>query len=361
MNRCIPLLTAVTASLLINASAEKDLAPLLEPILKESNLPSIAAALVVGDEIRATGAVGVRKLGDVTVVTVDDKYHLGSCTKPMTATLVAILIEDGLLTWQTTIGDVLRGTHRKFKDVTIEQLLSHTGGLAKECPPKIWAQAFSDQGRMSSTKQRQRFVDDLLSEKPDYEPGTKTDYSNQGYAVVGVMLETLAKKPWEDLMRERLFKPLGMDSAGFRAPQPDQPWGHSNNTPVAPEPRGDNPDAIGPAGTVHMSIKDWAKFARFHLQQEEGKLLKKPESFEKLNSTLEKSGKHGVGGWLVQDIPGMGGHCLQMTGSNTMWFSLLWIIPGQDKAIVVTTNSAQKNAFETCDKAVAALLSMKDE
>lgn len=53
------------------------------------------------------------------------------------------------------------------------------------------------------------------------------------------MLETLAKKPWEDLMRERLFKPLGMDSAGFRAPKPDQPWGHVNGTPVPPEPSGD--------------------------------------------------------------------------------------------------------------------------
>jgi CubicO group peptidase (beta-lactamase class C family) len=324
-----------------------DLAPILQPILVKSKLPSIAAAVVIGDKIESTGATGVRKLGEPTPVTVNDKYHLGSCTKTMTAALTAMLVKEGLLTWQTTIGEVLKGgVHKEFKDVSIEQLLAHVGGFGEECPPEIWAQAYADQGKLSPTKQRQKFVKALLDRKPDYAPGTKSVYSNQGYAVAGVMLETLAKKPWEDLMREKIFKPLGMTSAGFRAPKPDQPWGHNDGTPVAPEPHGDNPDAIGPAATVHASIGDWAKFARYCLQNKD----------EKLHSTLKHSGNHGVGGWLVQDMPALGGHCLQMIGSNTMWMAVMWVLPGENMAIVVTTNSGAANTFETCDKVVVKLL-----
>ena len=118
----------------------EDLAPMLQPILAESKLPSIAAAVVIGDKIEDSGATGVRKLGEPVPVTVEDKYHLGSCTKTMTAALTAILVKEGLLTWQTSIGDVLKsGVHKDFKKVTIEQLLAHVGGFAEECPPEIWA------------------------------------------------------------------------------------------------------------------------------------------------------------------------------------------------------------------------------
>ena len=356
------LLTAVRA---LSEPTPKpiDLSPLLQPILENSPLPSLAAALVDEGRIKAMGAVGLRKLDGKLLVTVDDKYHLGSCTKPMTATLTAILIEDGLLTWDTTIADALKGKiriHRDFREVTVEQLLAHTGGLATKCPPSIWREAFRNQGKIPATKQRMEFLKALLKEEPDYEPGSKTIYSNQGYAVVGVILETLTGKPWEELMRERLFKPLEMTSAGFREPdstgKTNQPWGHQNKKPVEPGPQADNPDAIGPAATVHASIGDWAKFAQFHLERSPGKLLKKAESFDKLNSTLENSGKHGVGGWLVHSEKHFGGHALQMTGSNTMWYAMMWILPNRGKAIVVTTNAAPESAFTTCDKVVTELI-----
>ncbi|MDF1812886.1 MAG: serine hydrolase [Verrucomicrobiales bacterium] len=359
------LLVLSSFSMAADTKYPVDIAPILEPVLKKSKLPSLAGAVWLGDEIRGLGASGVRQMGDPTPVTKDDKYHIGSCTKMMTATLAAILIEDGLLSWETTIGEVLdrevRNIHPDFLDVSIEQLLAHVGGFPKNPPRKTWAAAWENQGRMKPEKQRMIFVTDMLQARPAYKPGAKTVYSNQGYAVAGVMLETLAKKPWEELLRTRIFEPLKMSSAGFRAPgseaKIDQPRGHNGKKPVVPEPdKADNPDAIGPAGTVHLSMQDWAKYAGFLLKRNPGMILKNPESFDKLNSTLPNSGRHGVGGCLVQDIPAMGGHCLQMAGSNTMWYSLLWIIPDYDMAIVVATNSAPASAFGTCDKAVVALI-----
>jgi CubicO group peptidase (beta-lactamase class C family) len=103
-------------------------------------------------------------------------------------------------------------------------------------------------------------------------------------------------------------------------------------------------------------MEDWAKFALFNLQRKPGIVLKQAASFEKLNTTIENGQRHGLGGWLVQDMKQLGGHCLQMTGSNTMWFALLWIISGRKLAVVVATNSGASNAFTSCDQVVAALI-----
>jgi CubicO group peptidase (beta-lactamase class C family) len=73
----------------------------------------------------------------------------------MTATLTAMLAKEGVLSWQTTIGDVLKsGVHKDFKSVTIEQSLAHVGGFAEACPPEIWARAYADQGKLSPVRQR---------------------------------------------------------------------------------------------------------------------------------------------------------------------------------------------------------------
>jgi CubicO group peptidase (beta-lactamase class C family) len=348
----------------VHAEPPRDLAPILEPIRKEAKLPSMAAAVVTGDKITRSGVSGLRKRGEATAVTINDKYHIGSCTKMMTATLAAILIEQGKLNWDTTIGDVLLKQipkmHADYRSGTIEQLLAHVGGPPTKAPTKAWAQAWKQQGSESPVHQRRAFVTALVQEKPSYTPGSATQYSNQGYAIAGHMLETVCRQSWETLMREYIFLPLQMTSAGFRAPcSPDvldHPWGHTHLHAVAPEPKGDNPDAIGPAGTVHASIEDWAKFARFHLQRKPGTLIKHATTFERLHATLPKSGSHAVGGWLAHDINHLGGPCIQMTGSNTMWFALLWILPTYDTAIVVATNSGQAHAFTACDKVVVALI-----
>src|SRR3954469_12769597 len=88
-------------------------------------------------------------------------------------------------------------------------------------------------------------------------------------------------------MREKLFRPLGMTTAGFSAPgtraKNDQPRGHKpDGTPVEPGPAADNPFAIGPAGTVHCSIGDWAKFAAATLPSAKTKLVN-PEPLKPLH------------------------------------------------------------------------------
>lgn len=341
-----------------------DLEAFLQQLTEDVAIPSIAAAVVSPTELLDAAAHGVRKNNESTSVTLNDRYHLGSCTKTMTATLAAILVDEGLIEWDSTIGEILGDTlpqlHQDFHEVTLEQLLAHVGGLSTQPPSGLWLQAWGNQGKLDPRSQRLAFISPLLSLEPQYMPGSRNEYSNQGYAVAGIMLETVADTPWETLITEKLFAPLHMESAGFRAPaspgMTDQPWGHRRGNPVPPEPAGDNPDAIGPAATVHASITDWAKFAQYHLSRDPTPLVEKQSSLDKLHSTLPNSGQQGVGGWLVHDIESLGGHCLQMVGSNTMWYSLFWVIPERDIAIVATTNTGDPRGFEILDQVAAFLI-----
>src|SRR5205823_3429619 len=104
--------------------------------------------------------VGVRKIGSPTPLTTNDVFHIGSCTKSMTATLSAMLIEKGRLHWDTTIGSVfseLTGQMSKeYESVTIHQLLHHRGGVPGSPPAAAWKRAWEQHG--SPTQQRYEFI-----------------------------------------------------------------------------------------------------------------------------------------------------------------------------------------------------------
>lgn len=110
----------------------------LEKVRAKHGLPALAAAVVKDGAIIAAGAVGVRAHGTDVKVTIEDRFHLGSDTKAMTATLAAMLVEEGKLRWDSTIGEVLGGDvpgiNPKLGAVTLEQLLSHSSGIPSDTP-----------------------------------------------------------------------------------------------------------------------------------------------------------------------------------------------------------------------------------
>jgi CubicO group peptidase (beta-lactamase class C family) len=122
----------------------------------------------------------------------------------------------------------------------------------------------------------------VLEKKPAATPDTHFAYSNFGYMVAGAMLEQVAQRSWEQLLQEHLFKPLRMRTAGFGPPK--QVAGHNGKPPRPPV--FDNPPVLGPAGTVHCSLRDWAAFARLHLRGARGEktALLRPESFATLHA-----------------------------------------------------------------------------
>src|SRR5262245_21139987 len=84
----------------------RNLSEFLEPFRRKSELPAFAAAVVHQSQIVAAGVTGERKLGSSIPVQLDDKFHIGSCTKSMTALLAADLARFNTITFDTRVGDI---------------------------------------------------------------------------------------------------------------------------------------------------------------------------------------------------------------------------------------------------------------
>ena len=346
----------------------ENLNSLLETMRKKYGLPALAASTVTSNGPSGVGAVGVRKYGSNTPVTVDDQFHLGSNTKAMTATMLATLVEEGKLSWNTTLEQVFPELawkmHPAYRKVTLDHLLAHRAGFPEASWPR--GKNFADMHGLPGMPREQRsaYVAMVLSERPVCEPGSKFLYSNRSYAVAGAMGEQAADDSWESLMQKRLFLPLGMQSCGFgamgHAGKMDQPWQHKLlwkcHWPIQAGPWADNPPVMGPAGTVHCSVVDWGKFITAHLRGEKGLPgLLEPETFKRLR-TPSFGGEYSFG-WLVTERPWAGGRALTHAGSNTHNYAVAWMAPARDFAVLVMTNQAGGPTFKACDEAATALIS----
>jgi len=205
-------------------------------------------------------------------------------------------------------------------------------------------------------------------------------YDNANFAVIGHAIELKLKQPWETVMRDRLFKPLGMDSAGFGPPASgkaiDQPWGHvitegGKMRSVSPDAMGDswiwvpelqqkvhadNPAALGPAGMVHCSIGDLAKYAAWQLRGARGQgSLLKPATFKKLHTPFKQDG-HYACGWYVEHRDWAGGDALFHGGSNGTFMTAIWLAPKKELAVVVCANLGGTGSEAAVDEAVSALI-----
>src|SRR4051794_34490530 len=146
------------AAACLHAQEPEDVNALLKPIREKHHLPALAAAAIIDGKLVAIGATGVRALGHKETVTREDRWHLGSCTKSMTAALAGMLVDEGKIRWDTTIAAALphlaAGMNADYKNVTLEQLLTHHGGAPAAAPPDLWNEAWA----MKGTPQKQRLA-----------------------------------------------------------------------------------------------------------------------------------------------------------------------------------------------------------
>ncbi len=352
------------------STAPENLSSLLDPILRKFELPALAGAIVTSKGLVAVGAVGVRKYGTNSPVTINDQFHLGSDTKAMTATLLATFVEEGKLTWSLTLEqafpDLAPKMDSAYRKVTLEQLLAHRSGFPEDSWPR--GKTFTDMHNIPGTPREQRaaYVAMILAEPPANSPGSVYLYSNRNYAVAGTITEKIGNDSWENLMQKRIFDPLDMKTCGFGAmgtqgisdpAKIDQPWQHKLlltwHRPIEPGRLADNPPVIAPAGAVHCSIIDWGKFVTAHLRGEQGEPgILKPETFRRLH-TPSFGGDYAFG-WLVVDRPWAGGRALNHAGSNTQNYAIVWMAPAKDFAVLVATH--QGDTFDACDAAASAMI-----
>jgi CubicO group peptidase (beta-lactamase class C family) len=336
------------------------LVAILEPIRVKYHLPALAAAIVTEDGAIDMAATGVRKAGATVPVTVDDVWHLGSDTKAMTTLLAGTFVAEGKVAWSDKVVSFFPEITDKVpvanRDITISQVLSHQAGLEANLP--MW-QALLLAGPIMDQRHA---VAEAVLQSPAYPPGA-FHYSNCDYIVIGAILEKLGGKSWEDLMRQRVFAPLHMDSAGFGGTgtvgQIDQPWPHFANGTPAPSngPATDNLPYMGPAGSVHCSMADWAKFLADQMRGGTGKPALLPETIYTAMQTPAPGSTYGFG-WIVVPRSWAGGAMLSHAGSNTMNYAACWLGPKRGYGVIVCSNQGGESLAPATNEVAEAMLKL---
>jgi CubicO group peptidase (beta-lactamase class C family) len=317
---------------------------------EQENLPAVAAVVQIDGKIEARSAIGVRETGTDVAIGADDRWHLGAGTKAMTATVIARLAERGVLGFDETLAQVFPGIAARMNpaltQVTIKQLLSHTSGLAPLGSDREMGEFDAVTSRYKGMRaQRAAVAVHYLSQKPVSKPG-EFAYSNLGYTIAGAAAEARTGYSWEELIEAEVWAPLGIRQAGFGAPgragKVDQPRGHQWTNgklfAVSPGSQGsDNPLAIGPAGTVNMSLGDWLLFVQDQLDglNGHGKLLK-PETYRLLHTPVTKN--YALGWGVVRDKDGTI-NALTHMGSNGRWVSDARIYPRRNIVVLTVINA----------------------
>jgi CubicO group peptidase (beta-lactamase class C family) len=319
-------------------------ATLLDSLRYAHRLPALAAAIVSREAVLDAAAVGSRRYGGPRDVTLEDRFHIGSNQKAMTAALVALLVDAGALEWTTTVAelfpDLAEATRAEYRDITVLEMLAHTHALSRVMVVLEGTPA----------EEREQVVRLMLSQATTLRRGT-FEYGNRGYVIAGAITDRLGGGlPYEELFLERLIRPLGAGPAGYgpmAAPgQVDQPLQHRVEAGVVPlpvedGPLADIPPALSPAGRLHLPILGFAAFARFALQADAGESpLLSPEVGRTLTRPVAQvaPGLAYAMGWYVGVAPAAGGRVLQHRGSNGMNYSFAWLAPERDFGVVIATN-----------------------
>ena len=335
------------------ATPPENLEQRLERIRAQHDLPGLAAAIVRDGKLVSSAVAGVRSLGSGAKLQLDDRFHIASCTKSMTATLAALLVQEGRLEWTSRLVDVvpeLRETIRpEYRDVTLEQLLAHAAQMPAytQFGPERLEELKALPG--SPTEQRLAFVTQTLAAEPPNR-GTGDDaYSNLGYSAAAAMMERASGASWEELIQKRLLTALGITKIGFGWPAtartPEQPRGHyRENGRVVEQPLDDSymlPIALWPAGAVNTSIGDLARYAADHLDGLQGrKALLPAAAYARLHRTLDGKPEGFTLGWGVRQDPQLG-IVHYGAGSGGTFFVRITIVPALDTAVVVASNSGE--------------------
>jgi CubicO group peptidase (beta-lactamase class C family) len=256
---CIFLITVTASAQLSDAVLEKD----VRDTMAAWHLPGLAIAVVQNDRVIFIKGYGIKEIGKSDVVTADTLFEIGSTTKAFTATAMAMLADEKKLSWDDPVRNYVAGFH--ISDactnslITLRDIASHRSGVARH--DELWD---------DSDFSRDELIKRIGAMKISKPIRTSYQYNNLMFVTAGEAAASAAKMPWEELIRTRIFAPLGMTESRIAFadwPASDHATGHrwddkGERAEVQPMR---NYDALAPAGTIKSSARDMAQWLRFQL------------------------------------------------------------------------------------------------
>ena len=215
--------------------------------------------VVEKDKVLLNQGYGMASLEWAIPNTPETKFRLGSLTKQFTAALVLLLQQDGKLNVNDPVSKYLPDAPKAWEKITLANLLGHTSGIPNFTNDK-------DFGTWSASAHTPAEEIAYFRDKPlDFEPGAKFDYSNSNYEVLGVVLEKVSGKHYGDLLRERIFEPLGMQDTGLDSDElilPKRAQGYAPSPHGLIMARSESMSVPWAAGSIYSTTGDLLKWER---------------------------------------------------------------------------------------------------
>lgn len=322
-------------------------AEILNFLRQRTHVPALAAVIVSRDQIIARGEAGRNRIDQTTAVSPNAHWQLGSITKTFTATLTAIQVEQGKLTWDTTLAaiypELVPRMAPNVGEITVRNIIEHRSGMGGDAFPWEGAPQFS-QPKLTLSQRRQRSVPLALAAPLDFEPGSRYQYSNRAYNLLGACLERITRRPWEDLIVHEIAKPLGINSVIFGEPalvDPNrEPWPHVLEQhrwkPLAPVPQTKyGYHVCNPAGGISLTLEGVARWMQAHLNGEDKPSILSTEMFKTIHTAAKSGGVPALG--IGKHSPALG-RSLNHNGSNGRNFANMMILPERRVGIFFAVN-----------------------
>ncbi len=308
------------------------------------SIPAITVTVMTSNKILFQNIQGVRVNGKPDQATLEDYFHIGSCSKSVLAMMAAKLIEQNKIKWETKFFDVFpelkNEANSAYFGITLERLFLSKAGIKAYTdleidPLPVYDSLISDQ--------RLEFIKYLIEQPPFSKKKNGSFqhlYSNASYTMASAMLERVKNKTYEDLVKQILTDDLGL-SVHIGWPSSlsvDQPWGHlitkDNLEAFPPEHEYKVPYLLTPAGDLSMTPKDYATYTQLHLQGLRGKdVYLSSESYNYIHFS-HKGFSIGVANGIFG-----GKRFSGFDGSAGTFFCRSIIVPESDLAFAIMTNA----------------------
>ena len=293
----LSLLILLSAAGVRAQSVEANVDQFIRAEMEKQKIPGVSLAVVKDGKPMIVKGYGFANLEHQVPVKPETIFQSGSVGKQFTATAVMLLVEEGKIGLDEKIGKYLGEVPEAWKNVTVRHLLSHTGGLTDYPPDFDFRRDYTE--------------DDLLKRAKEipvaFGPGEKWEYSNLGFVTLGVIIHKVTGKFYGDFLQERIFKPLGMNTARVISEADLIANRASGYRLVKGEVK--NQDWVSPTlnttadGALYMTALDMIKWDD---ALRNGKILKRTSLDEMWSPVKLNSGKtHPYGfGWAVRQING---------------------------------------------------------
>ncbi|MFY9608159.1 MAG: serine hydrolase domain-containing protein [Blastocatellia bacterium] len=334
LKKRIPLLSLVViVAAAINARADQ-LDDYIKAEMEKQRIPGLSIAVVRdGKVIRAQG-YGLANVELNVPATPETVYRIGSISKPIIATGIMLLVQEGKISIDDKVGKHLEGTPDTWKEITVRHLLSHTSGLIRESPG---FHPYKDQSNAEVIKA-------AYGSPLSYATGSKWEYSNLGYFILAEIISKASGQPWGQYLAQRVFQSLGMTAThtiSLKEIVPNRASGYDWS-----KPKVENADiliALRPSGAFDSTVLDLAKWDAALYSDQILKQAMREQMWKAVAETTRKAEdgrntSYGFG-WFIHQV---NGHRVVYHGGSQPGFRAAFERYVDDKVtVMVLTNSDQ--------------------